>query len=93
MSHKILKSKYGHDVSVGHTIEMQTSNFLHVVKVEAIVGGVRETKNITIGAVDGPRPEPPSTTDLQTMVDTHKQEVVDEASWKESVRTALLEVK
>ena len=86
MSSKLIKSKHGHDVTVEHTVGMQT-NFLHTIDIVAFVGPViKEQKRLTIGAVDGIRLAPPTKEQLQKELDDHRQSTADEASWKEHVR-------
>jgi hypothetical protein len=87
MPKKLIRSKHGHDVMVSHDVRVHHQTFLHEVDIVASVGPViHERKRITIGAVDGVRPDPPTKAELQTMLDTHRQLVADEASWKEHVR-------
>lgn len=87
---KTIKSAHGHNVQIEHSIVMHPQSQLHVIEIVGTVGPViREVKRITIGAVDGPRPDPPTTEELQKTIDEHRQQVADEASWKEHVRVNL----
>lgn len=92
MANKNIQSKYGHTVLVSHTVA-RTRNNLSVMRIKATCGKTTEKHNITVGAVDGPRPKPPTTEELQKILDEKRQFVADEASWKEGVREALNKVE
>jgi hypothetical protein len=84
---KTLDSEHGLRAVVQHTIT-RTRDSLIVISLKARCGQSIHTKKITIGALDGPRTKPLSTETLQKILDDHRQKVVDEAAWKESVRQA-----
>lgn len=86
-----LQSKHGHTVTVAHGAK-QLENSLHAVLIVGICGGSRHEHVWTIGADDGPRPAPPTADELQKYLNEKRQQVADEASWKESVRTAVSEL-
>lgn len=85
MASVMIKSKHGKDVVVQYGVSRQ-ENFLHVIEVVGTCGAVTERSKITIGAVDGLRPSPPTKEKLQEMLNEYRQRVADEASWKEIVR-------
>jgi hypothetical protein len=81
---KTVASKHGHQVDISH-VRWRTRDNLNVLELTAMCGTTVEVSRVTIGAVDGPRPTPPTHEELQTVLDTHRQRVADEASWKETV--------
>jgi hypothetical protein len=89
---KILQSKYGHKVQVSHSISV-TRDSLHVIEVQARCGKTLEVSRITIGAVDGKRPPPPTKEGLQSLLDRNRVRVANEASWKERVRETIQEIE
>ncbi len=82
---KMIASRYGHTARVEHSTFITKDN-LHVIELKARCGQTLEISRVTIGAVDGKRLPPPTREQLQHMLDTHRQRVADEASWKETVR-------
>jgi len=87
-----VKSKHGHDVLV-HCFRQKTSEDLHVFHLSGVCGGSTHNKTWTIGSVDGPRVDPPTFDDLQNQLDMFRQEVANEASWKESVAVVVVQLK
>ena len=76
---------HGLDVQVDHTT-VPSADGLLVWEITAIAGETTHKQNLTVGAVDGARPNPPSATELQTMLDVARHRAADEAGWKELVR-------
>jgi coenzyme F420-reducing hydrogenase alpha subunit len=79
------------DVEVNHSIEI-SSNGLTVLKIHAVAGESKHPHTITIGAVDGLRPAPPSKDEIQKMLDDGRQYAALEAAWKECVRVAASQI-
>ncbi len=89
---KNLMSQHGKEVSVRHSISLTRDN-LHVIEIRAHCGQMLEVSRVTIGSVDGARAHPPTKEALQHTLDTHRQRVADEASWKETVRENIQWIK
>ena len=92
MEDKQIKSIHGHNVLVTHEIVRQP-NHIHVIHMTGFCGSVQERRNITLGLVDGPRVAPPSAELLQKQIDGQRQEVADEASWKERITELISQLK
>jgi len=81
-----IKSKYGHDVSVSHKIQL-TRESMTTISLTAYCGKVKHRKRVTFGATNGVRGAVlPTLAELQDILDRHRQAVADEASWREHVR-------
>jgi len=96
------------DVEVTHTIEIGTasslavpgasqsqsnpSNGLTIIKIQAMCGQTTHGHTVTVGAVDGTRPAPPTATELQKMLDDGRNHAANEAAWKENVRVASTQI-
>jgi hypothetical protein len=59
--------------------------------LEAIIGSVSVKKTVTFGAVDGSR-LPITLSQLQQDLDTARQQVADEAAWREELKETLKQV-
>jgi hypothetical protein len=81
------KNAYGLNVDVQHEVST-TKNGLTVIKITATCGETSHDHSITVGAVDGNRPAPPTATELQLMLDNARDDASQQAGWKESVRSA-----
>jgi hypothetical protein len=79
------------DVEATHAVEI-AKNGLTVIKIQAACGETTHQHSITIGAVDGTRPTPPSVADLQRILDDGRQFAASEAAFKESVRVASTQI-
>lgn len=73
--------------TVTYSVSMAPSG-LTVITVSAICGQSSSTHSITVGSVDGNSGTPPTTADLQTALDNGRQQVANEAIWRESARVA-----
>jgi hypothetical protein len=91
MENKVIKSSHNLDVSVNHTLFIQ-QNHVSVIKIHAECGSTSQSKNVTLGAVDGPR-SLPSLEKLQDTLDHHRQELVEDTSWKEKVKSLVTQLK
>jgi hypothetical protein len=85
MSVKTVMSAHGLDVLVHHRVDANEED-LHNVFLVGVCGASKHRKTWTIGAVDGPRPLPTSQEELQKRLDEFRQEVADEAAWKERTK-------
>lgn len=95
MQTKTIRSKHGHDVAVHYRIERTPAN-VHVVHLTAICGSTtHQPSGLTIGASDGPRrvlaPEQIKE-ELQQMLNDARQEVADEASFREKIAEQISEL-
>lgn len=88
---KRMSTKYGLEVSVQHSIGV-TQSYLHSVRLVGTCGGSKHSHTVTVGAMDGKRPHPPTANELQAMLDTYRTKVAEEAAWKESVRISFQSV-
>lgn len=89
---KMLTSVHGHEVKAHHRIDI-AENHLHVIELTAVCGKSVEVSRVTIGAVDGKRPVPPTKEHLQMILNDHRQRVADAASWKERVRENIQDIE
>lgn len=97
--HKIerkMTSKHGKEVKVFHTVSVSKDG-LHVFKLEAVCGSSIHRHTITLGAVDGKRPELseelPKKEIIQKILDDARQECADHASWKEHIKNIVSSIK
>jgi hypothetical protein len=81
---KIVSSVHGLNVLVAHSVQ-KNEEHLHRIDIVGLCGSSSHTKTWTIGAVDGARPDPPTSEELQNTLDEFRQEVADHAAWKERV--------
>jgi len=81
----------GMSVSVAHVIET-TSDSLNVISLTATCGQSTHSHKHMIGSGDGQRPAPLTPTTAQALLDSLRQQVADEASWKESTRLAIAQL-
>lgn len=84
-------SAHNLDVEITHAVET-SAHGLPILKISAICGKSNHTHTVTVGAMDGPRPAPPTQTELQKMLDDGRQYAASEAAWKESVRAAISKI-
>lgn len=92
---KVVHSRHGHHVEMAHSIS-QKANGHNVLTLHAHVDGHRQTKIIALGPHDSKkqeRPEPPTTEELQGLIDRHKQEFANEVSWHKKVGEHLDKLK
>ena len=75
------------DIDIEHKVEASNGG-LTVIKVSAVCGQTTHVHSITVGAIDGKRPAPPTKQDLQQMLDEGRNHAANEAAWKESARLA-----
>lgn len=89
-SRKVIRSAHDNLVQVAHTVNLKSSG-IHEIVIEARVGSIRQSHVVTIGPDDssGFRHTPPTTEQIQAMLDDHKLKLIDEVSWKHSVTKSL----
>ena len=71
-----------HKVEVSH-MKSRHRNGLSVIEIAATCGEHVERHTWTIGAVDGPRPDPDTAEKLQEKLDNLREKIAHEAAWKE----------
>ena len=79
------------DVDVQHEIKSGGGG-LTVITLTATCGGTKHGHSITVGAVNGFRPAPPTAAELQKVLDDGRSHAANESAWKESVRLASTQI-
>lgn len=74
-------SKRDKDIRV-ETSHIFVDGLQHVFLVRCSYGGVVHEATMTLGATDGPRPEPYSVEQLQGELDKFREQHADECAWK-----------